>query len=292
MSKSSDDIFRLREQIEPSEPFTRGGLSGYKRAELEHLLEEQANTIASMKRVFYRDTEELRDQLMVLNAENRCLKEQLAEYEKAPPVVVNVPAPTDEQALRERLRPIVEKLQMRHQQELSCLRNEIRSLTENLQQTTQTQEELRANCGAQNARRQAAEYALEIARKEMETLKAQHDTDSETIARLQATVTASADGNLDELHSRHIQEYKQALAAAMKQNAQQEEIIHALTQKIDGSAVHSREQRAQQLDYLRKIRESFDMFFEFMAPEETQTSRQQLVPRDNLKPLFKEKQGG
>ncbi|MEL7603352.1 MAG: hypothetical protein AAGU77_09380 [Bacillota bacterium] len=292
MSKSSDDIFRLREQIEPSEPFTRGGLSGYKRAELEHMLEEQANTIASMKRVFYRDTEELRDQLMVLNAENRCLKEQLAEYEKAPPVVVNVPVPTDEQALRERLRPIVEKLQMRHQQELACLRNEMRSLTENLQQTTQTQEELRANCGAQNARRQAAEYALEIARKEMETLKAQHDTDSETIARLQATVTASADGNLDELHSRHIQEYKQALAAAMKQNAQQEEIIHALTQKIDGSAVHSREQRAQQLDYLRKIRESFDMFFEFMAPEETQTSRQQLVPRDNLKPLFKEKQGG
>jgi chromosome segregation ATPase len=292
MSKSSDDIFRLREQIEPSEPFTRGGLSGYKRAELEHMLEEQANTIASMKRVFYRDTEELRDQLMVLNAENRCLKEQLAEYEKAPPAVVNEPAPTDEQALRERLRPIVEKLQIRHQQELACLRNEMRSLTENLQQTTQTQEELRANCGAQNARRQAAEYALEIARKEMETLKAQHDTDGETIAHLQATVAATVDGNLDELHSRHIQEYKQALAAAMKQNAQQEEIIHALTQKIDTSAIHYREQRAQQLDYLRKIRESFDMFFEFMAPEETQTPQPQPVPRDNLKPLFKEKQGG
>lgn len=292
MPKSSDDIFRLREQIEPGEPFTRGGLSGYKRAELERMLEEQANTIASMKRVFYRDTEELRDQLMVLNAENRCLKEQLSVYENAPPDAPDKPAPTDEQALRERLRPIVEKLQIRHQQEITCLRNEMRSLVENLQQTTQTQEELRANCGAQNARRQAAEYALEIARKEMETLKAKHESDSETIAHLQATVAATVDGNLDELHSRHIQEYKQALAAAMKQGTQQEEIIHALTQKIDTSTAHYREQRAQQLDYLRKIRESFELFFEFMAPEDTQPPRPQPVSRDNLKPLFREKQGG
>lgn len=291
MSKPSDDIFRLREQIEPVQPFTRGGLSGYKRAELEQMAEEQANTIASMKRVFYRDTEELRDQLMVLNAENRCLKEQIAAYEKAQLSVSEEAASIDEQTLRERLKPIVEKLQMRHQQEIASLKNELLSLKVNLQQTSQTQEELRQNCGAQNARRQAAEYALEIARKEIEALKTQHDSDSEVIAHLQASISATADGNLSELHSRHIQEYKQALASAMKQSTQQEEIIHALTQKIDTSAAHYREQRTQQLDYLRKIRESFDLFFEFMAPEETQSP---LRPqsRDNLKPLFKEKQGG
>ncbi len=287
MSKSSDDVFRLRDQIEPNESFVRGGLSGYKRTELERMAEEQANTIASMKRVFYRDTDELRDQLMVLNAENRSLKEQLAGYENGS----SDNAATDEQVLRERLRPIVEKLQSKHQKEIACLRNEIHTLMENLQQTTQTQEELRANCGAQNARRQAAEYALEIARKEIEALKAQHEADADAIAHLQATIEATADGNLSELHSRHIQEYKQALAAAMKQSAQQEEIIHALTQKIDASAAHYREQRTQQLDYLRKIREGFDLFFEFMAPEDIQTARSPSVARDNLKPLFKEKQG-
>ena len=287
MSKQSDDIFGLREQMEPTEAFPRGGLGGLKRAELERMVEEQTNTIASMKRVFYRDTEELRDQLMVLNSENRCLKDRLAELEKAPQMP-GEQLPPDEQAIRERLRPMVEKLQMKHQQELASLRMELRQLSEQLTQSTQSLENFRAKSGSQIARRQAAEEALERAQQEITALKEQRNADEAAIARLQSAIISSEPDGQDEQHSRHIHEYKQALAAALKQNAQQDELIQTLTRQLEYTTAHYKEQRAQQLDYLRNIRDNFEMFYDFMTPDEQTVPRSQSTSRDNLKPLFRE----
>ena len=56
-----------------------------KRPDLERMLQEQAAEIDGMKQVFYRETDALRDQLQVLNAENRALKAAAAGKPLPPP---------------------------------------------------------------------------------------------------------------------------------------------------------------------------------------------------------------
>lgn len=287
MTKQSDDV---RAQIEPNGQWTRGSISGYKRSELERLVEEQKNTIADMKRVFYRDTEELRDQLMVQNAENRSLKEKVAELEHRPLKPLADPPPDEKKALREQLRPIVEKLQCKHQQELASLRAESRALFAQQQETAKALEELRAKSGAQAAKRRAAEEALARALNENALLKAQRQADEDMLARMQASGDTPAEPEqTDDAQKKHIQEYKQALAAAIKQSARQEETIQTLTRQLEATTTHYRELRAQQMEYLCSIRESFDLFSQFMAPEEPVVIRPQNAVRDNLiKPLFRD----
>lgn len=289
MTKQPD---KLRAQLAPNVQWTRGSISGYKRSELERLLEEQNNTIADMKRVFYRETEELRDQLMVQNAENRCLKERIAELEHQPLKPLAEAPPPDGKALREQLRPIVEKLQAKHQQELASLRAQCRALITQQQEAADAIENLRAKSGAQLAKRQAAEEALARALEENALLKAQQQSDEELLWRIQASGdTPDEQEQTDDAQKKHIQEYKQALAAAIKQTARQEETIQALTRQLEATTTHYRQLRAQQMEYLRSIRESFDQFSQFMAPEEPAAIRPQNAVRDNLiKPLFNGKQ--
>jgi|GEM_PF-3929764 len=233
---------------DPKNTLPRANYASLKRPELERMLQEQANEIDSMKQVFYRETDALREQLQVLNAENRALK-SAAEGKPLPAPQVS-PAPENDGELRERLKPIVAKLVQKHNQELGALREE-----------------------------------CEETRGELARLREQYRETTERLEELQAAYDAQTQDRPDDANARpHIQEYQRALAAAQEQNARQEETIQALTRQIDANAAHYRAQRAQALEYLHDIRESFELFSQFIAPEDNPKPQNP----SRVKPLFRD----
>ena len=153
------------------------------------------------------------------------------------------------------MKPIVAKLVQKHREELNALRVE----------------------------KELGQRELEQAQRELVSLRSLFREANERIRDLQAACDAArAQKNAEEAHGPHIQEYQRALAAAQEQIERQEETIQALTRQLDASAAHYRAQRIQAQEYLKNIRESFELFSQCMAPDDGKAS----APR--VKPLFRE----
>ncbi len=232
--------------------------AGYKRGELIAIATEQAQELADMRCVLYRETDALREELQVLQAENRALRETViglqARLAGAPQAGVDI----GEEALKERLRPIVAKLLKKHRDETEGLRRQMTALQ---QEHAQIHAQYRqALLDLAQAKQRCA--ALEQAAQDAKPL---------------------ADGvRLEEQH---------ALKEAFEQAARQEETIQALTKKAEASSFHYRAQRAQAMDALRDVRESMEELARCLLPEEGEGNprRQLSVAREKLMPFTRER---
>ena len=104
----------------------RKDFSGCRRSELVAIAAEQAQTLLDLRTVLYRETDALREELRMLQAENRALKETLSSTRENS--VQPAMATMDEEALKEKLRPIVKKLVARHRQETDALLHKLAAL--------------------------------------------------------------------------------------------------------------------------------------------------------------------
>lgn len=115
-----------------SDETPRIDFSGCRRPELIAIASEQEQSLLDMRAVLYRETDALREELHMLQAENRALKEALSSMqEKSAHEPV---AALDGDALKERLRPIVAKLLARHREETQALEQKLAALQTELAQ--------------------------------------------------------------------------------------------------------------------------------------------------------------
>ncbi len=114
-----------------SDETPRVDYSGCRRPELVAIATEQAQSLSDMRTVLYRETDALREELRMLQAENRALKEMLSQESNAHEPAANT---VGEELLKERLRPIVAKLLARHREETQALENKLAALQTELAQ--------------------------------------------------------------------------------------------------------------------------------------------------------------
>ncbi len=245
MERNDELIKTNKMQVEKAQ------FSAYKKAQLVSMLEEQHSTLAAMKRVLYTETNELRDRLMVLNTENSFLKETLAQ--KTREAALNLHQEAD---MREKLRPIVEKLQSKHSLEMEALRLEYRSLQARLLTTESALNEMRAKSGALLARKSAAEAALNSLKKEHEKLLNELENEANLYKAIKTLEFSPNEGELskEELYSK-LYEYKAALRAAGKQNAAAEETIQTLNIALKESQAFLENLRIKHAEHLLALRE-------------------------------------
>lgn len=211
--------------------------NAYKRAELIALAAEQTQALADMRCVLYRETDALREELSILQAENRALKETLRSLQEKLAEEPLPVAPTLEEAvLKEKLRPIVAKLLLRHQQETQALQRELMALRQKLAQEQEAHQE--------------ALLALARVEERCQDLDSAGESD-------------------DEGALLKVQEYQRALKEAMEQAARQEETVHSLTRQLEASTAQARMQRTQAMEYLCTMRESFEQISHCLVPEES-----------------------
>lgn len=132
----------------------RMDFTGCRRQELIAIATEQAQSLSDMRMVLYRETDALREELRMLQAENRTLKETLSSMqEKAAqePAACTV----DEDVLKERLRPIVAKLLARHRQEMGALEQKLSALRTELAQEREKYSEAQQQLESYTARSEA-----------------------------------------------------------------------------------------------------------------------------------------
>lgn len=230
--------------------------AGYKRGELIAIATEQAQELADMRCVLYRETDALREELQVLQAENRALRETViglqARLAGAPQGGVDI----GEEALKERLRPIVAKLLKKHRDETEGLRRQMAALQQEHAQM--------------HAQYRQALLDLAQARQRCAALE-------------QAAQDAMEDGvRLEE---------QRAFKAAFERAARQEKTIQALAKKAEASSFQHRTQRAQAMDALRDVRESMEELARCLLPEEDEAKphRQLTVAREKLMPFTRER---
>ena len=124
-----------------SDETPRVDFSGCRRSELVAIATEQAQSLSDMRVVLYRETDALREELRMLQAENRALKETLNSLQEKS---VREPAANvvDEELLKERLRPIVAKLLARHREETQALQQKLTAFQAELAQEREKQSEV------------------------------------------------------------------------------------------------------------------------------------------------------
>lgn len=236
--------------------------SSYRKAQLISMLENQHSTLAAMKRVFYTETNELRERLMALNTENSFLKDALKQKE------AEVCEPSQsEAALREKLRPLLEKLTLKHNAELDALRLEYRSLKERLLTTETALSDMRVKAGSLLTKKKAAEEAL--IRLQAENLKLSKAlNDEEALVKHAKTLDfAEAGGELSQkaLYVK-LDEYKAALRASIKLAERQEETIKTLNEELKESEAAFIALRKEQSERLKGIRHQVEQLNALLEP--------------------------
>ena len=233
--------------------------SGYRRSELVAIATEQAQSLADMRSILYRETDALREELRILQAENRALKVTLQPLqEKVEQTPKDAADTLEETILKEKLRPIVAKLMDRHRQETQALQHQFMALRQELAQEQEKH----------------SQTLLALARVE------------ERCAELEAIGQAGNEPAPQQM------EYQQALAEAVAKAARQEETIQSLTRQLEASAEHSRTQRAQAMEQLRLMRESFENISRCFTADEIEMRPVPLkavpVLRDRLMPFARD----
>lgn len=236
--------------------------SAYRKAQLISMLEEQHSTLAAMKRVFYTETNELRERLMALNTENSFLKDALKQKE------AEACEPSQsEAALREKLRPLLEKLTLKHNAELDALRLEYRNLKERLLTTETALNEMRVKAGSLLTKKKTAEEAL--IRLQAENIKlSQALNDEEALVKHAKTLDfAEAGGELSQkaLYAK-LDEYKAALRASIKLAGRQEETIKTLNEELEESEAAFISLRKEQAERLKGIRQQIEQLDALLEP--------------------------
>ena len=228
--------------------------SNCRKSELIAIAAEQAQSLADMRAVLYRETDALREELRILQAENRALKDTLQPLqEKLAQTPESASDTLEEILLKEKLRPIVAKLLHKHRQETEALQHQLMALRQELAQEQEKH----------------SEALLALARVE------------ERCAALEAF-----DPGKEQVDPASGQmEYERALAEVVAKAARQEETVQALTRQLEDAAAQSRAQRAQAMEHLRTMRESFEHILRCFDPEETANKP---VPH-KVVPVFREK---
>lgn len=210
MPDKMDDISRLRVDMycAPERPEFATAVGGYNRVEVNKFIDEQLRNNEAMKRVFYEQTNELRDELSLLAEENKRLR--VAMDEIAPIATAsardNATGAPDQRRLVEQVAGI---LKARHEAELAARDNRLAAMTRAL-------DEARADLSKTNALLSGREAQIDGLNRTL----AQKEARIGELARANVNALSGMEAQLEDMRRAH----KGALA---QKDAQLEELARA-----------------------------------------------------------------